>query len=151
MSVQIRTESVAKTGDAAGTTRWRRLLAVGAAAVVTSALANVVVAQALAAILQVPSAFQPLETPTVASFTVVGVTAAILSFAALARLTANPIRAFTILAAIGLVITWVPDVLLYTSGSFPGTTAAGVLSLASLHLVAATIVILLVRRFGVSR
>jgi hypothetical protein len=151
MAVEIRPRQLETNGVGEPSTSWRRVLTVGAAAVMASTMANVVVAQALAGLLQVPTVFAPLQAPSVASLTVVGVSAAILVFAALARLSANPIRVFTILAAVGLVITWLPDVLLYTSGTFPGTTAAGVLSLMSLHVVAATVVVLLVRRYGLSR
>jgi uncharacterized protein DUF6069 len=127
--------------------RWRRLLAVGAGAVAASTIANVLIAQALASLFQVPAAFTPLQPASVASLTVLGVTGAVLVFAALSRLRPDPVRAFTVVATIGLVISWAPDLALYAAGA-PGTTVAGILSLMSLHVVAAAIAVFLLGRYG---
>jgi hypothetical protein len=128
--------------------RWRRLLAVGAVAVAASTIANVLIAQALASLFQVPAAFTSLQPGPVASLTVLGVTGAVLVFAALTRLRPDPVRAFTVVATIGLVISWAPDLALYAAGA-PGTTVAGILSLMSLHVVAAAIAVFLLGRYGV--
>jgi uncharacterized protein DUF6069 len=129
--------------------RWRRLLAVGAVAVAASTIANVLIAQALASLFQVPAAFRPLQPASVASLTVLGVTGAVLVFAALNRLRPDPVRAFTVVAAIALLVSWTPDLAVYASGAYPGTTVAGVLSLMSLHVVAAAIAVFLLGRYGV--
>ena len=52
-------------------TGWQRLLAVGAGAVVASAIANVVIAGALDRLLQVPAAFTALQ-PGPVAWTVIG-------------------------------------------------------------------------------
>jgi hypothetical protein len=83
----------------------------------------------------------------VASLTVLGVTGAVLVFAALTRLRPDPVRAFTVVATIGLLISWVPDLALYATGA-PGTTLAGILSLMSLHVVAAGLAVFLLGRYG---
>ena len=126
---------------------WRRLLAVGAGAVAASVIANVLIAQALASLFQVPAAFTALQPGPVGSLTVLGVTGAVLVFAALTRLRPDPVRAFTVVATIGLVISWAPDLALYAAGA-PGTTVAGILSLMSLHVVAAAIAVFLLGRYG---
>jgi hypothetical protein len=127
---------------------WGRLLAVGVGAVVASTIANVLIARALASLLQVPAAFTPLQTTSVASLTVVGVAGAVLVFAALARFRPDPVRAFGMVAAIGLVVSWAPDLAVYAANSFPGTSLAGVLSLMSLHVVAAGLAVFLLGRYG---
>ena len=126
---------------------WGRLLAVGAGAVVASAIANVLIAQALARLFQVPAAFTALQPAAVASLTVLGVVGAVIVFAALTRLRPDPVRAFTVVATIGLVISWIPDLALYAVGA-PGTTVAEVLSLMSLHVVAAGIAVFMLGRYG---
>jgi Family of unknown function (DUF6069) len=127
---------------------WRRLLAVGTGTVLASTVANVVVALALANWLQVPAVFTPLRTSSVASLTVVGVAGAVLVFAALTRLHPNPVGAFRVVATVGLVISWAPDLLVWATHPFPGTTAPGVLSLMSLHVVAAGLAVLLLGQYG---
>ncbi len=127
---------------------WRRLLAVGGAAVIASTIANVLVARTLASLLQVPAAFTPLQTVSVASLTVIGAAGAVLAFAALIRLRPDPVRAFIVVAAIALLVSWAPDLAVYAAGAFPGTTAAGIASLMSLHVVAAGLAVFLLGRFG---
>jgi hypothetical protein len=126
---------------------WGRLLAVGAGAVVASAIANVLIAQALASLVQVPAAFTSLQPGPVASLTVLGVAGAVVVFAALTRLRPDPVRAFTVVAAVVLPISWIPDLALYATGA-PGATAAGVLSLMSLHVVAAGLAVFMLGRYG---
>jgi hypothetical protein len=126
------------------------LLAVGTLTVLVSTIANVLVASALASWLQVPSVFTPLRTPSVASFTIVGVTGAVLVFALLTRLRPNPVPAFRQVAAVGLVISWAPDLLVWATRAFPGTTGPAVLSLMTLHVVAAGLAVLLLGQYGLT-
>jgi hypothetical protein len=136
--------------DAAGRppVSWRRLLAVGAGTVLACTAATVVVALALASWLQVPPVFTPLHTSSVASLTIPGVAGAVLVFGLVARRSRNPVATFRVVAAVALVISWVPDLLVLAARPFPGTTSAGVLSLMSLHVVAAGIAVLLLGGFG---
>src|SRR2546428_9440177 len=127
---------------------WGRLLAVGAGAVVASAIANVLIAQALASLFQVPAAFTSLQPGPVASLTVLGVAGAVAVFAALTRLRPDPVRAFTVVATIALPVSWLPDLAVYAAGTYPGTSVAGILSLMSLHVVAAGLAVLLLGRYG---
>jgi Family of unknown function (DUF6069) len=126
---------------------WGRLLAVGAGAVAASTIANVLIAQALASLFQVPAAFTALQPAAVASLTVLGVVGAVIVFAALTRFRPDPVRAFTVVATIALVISWIPDLALYAVGA-PGTTVSGVLSLMSLHVVAAGLAVFLLGRYA---
>lgn len=128
--------------------RWGRLLVVGVGAVVASTIANVLVAQALVNLLQVPATFRYLQTASVAPLTVIGVAGAVIVFAVLARLRPDPVRAFTAVATIALVISWVPDLLVYASERSYGTTLPEIMGLMSLHVVAASIAVFLLGRFG---
>src|ERR1700730_19098676 len=78
---------------------WGRLLAVGAGAVVASTIANVLIAQALASLVQVPAAFTSLQPGPVASLTVLGVAGGVVVFAALTCLRPDPRPALTVGAA----------------------------------------------------
>ena len=129
-----------------------RLLAVWAAAFVASAIANVTVGTALRAILNLPSNFAQIAPPTIVAITLVGVAAAVIVFAIVARFAADPVRTFTfVVAPIGLVVSWLFDVALYVSRAFPGTTGRGVVALMSLHVIAGVITVLLLRAQGLSK
>jgi len=135
------------------TTRTRisavRLLAVGAAAWVASSIANVVVATALKAILNLPSNFAQIAPPAIISITLVGVAAAVIVFAIVARVAADPVRTFTfVVAPIGLVVSWLFDLALYITRAFPGTTGRGVAALMSLHVITGVITVLMLRARG---
>jgi predicted acyltransferase len=128
----------------------RRLFMVGGGLVLLATTANVLLATALRGWLAVPSSFEPLGIPTVASFTIIGMIGAILVFAWTARTQADPGRRFTSIAAAGLVISWLPDLFIWATRAFPGTSTAGVLSLITLHLVAASCAVLMLSRYGVA-
>ena len=134
------------------TTSPIRLLAVWAAASVASAVANVAVGTAWRAILNLPSNFAQIAPPAIISITLVGVAAAVVVFAIVARFADDPVRTFTYLVApIGLVVSWLFDVALYVTRAFPGTTGRGVLALMTLHVITAVITVLLLRAQGLPR
>ncbi|HVS48479.1 MAG TPA: hypothetical protein VHJ99_06225 [Candidatus Dormibacteraeota bacterium] len=137
------------------TTRTRtgavRLLAVWAVASLVSSIANVAVAAVLSKILNLPSNFAQIAPPAVISITLVGVGAAVIVFAIVARVAADPLRTFTfVVAPIGLIVSWLFDVALYVSRVFPGTTGRGTIALMSLHVIAGVITVLLLRARGLS-
>jgi hypothetical protein len=127
---------------------WRRLLVVGAGLVLMATVANVLIAMALRNGLGVPAAFQPLSTPGVASLTIVGMISATLVFAWVGRVRPDPRRAFVLVAAAGLILSWLPDLAIWATAVFPGTTTAGILSLMALHVVAAGFAVGILLRFG---
>ncbi len=144
MNLNVRTTARARTSAV-------RLLAVWAAAFVASAIANVAVGTALRAILNVPSNFAQITPPNIVGVTFVGVAAAVIVFAIVVRVTADPLRIYTfVVAPIGLIVSWVFDLALYVSRAFPGTTGRGVLALMSLHVIAGVITVLLLRAQGLS-
>jgi hypothetical protein len=140
-----------QTHDDAGSSigpGWRRLVVVGTGLVLAATVANVLIAMALRIGFGVPAAFTPLSTPTVATFTVVGMIGATLVFAWVARVQADPSRTFVWIAMAGLIVSLLPDLVVWATRVFPGTTATGILSLMALHVVAAGLALGILLRFG---
>jgi hypothetical protein len=129
-------------------TTWRRLLAAGVAAAIASALANSAVAALLRGVLDVPAGFAPLQAIAVLSLTVVGVVGAVLVFAVISRLSARPVRLFTIVASVALVISWAAPLAVYFTNAFPGTDASRIVGVMSLHAIAGVITIAVLRTYG---
>jgi hypothetical protein len=129
-------------------TSWLRLLVVGASLSLVATVANVVLATALRSRLQVPAGFQPLTTPAVVSLTIVGMIAATVVFAWTAHTRPDPIRTFLVIATVGLFLSWLPDLAIWVTAVFHGTTGAGILSLMALHVVAAGSAVAILTRFG---
>jgi hypothetical protein len=127
---------------------WKRLLLVGAGLVLVATVANVLIAMALRNGLGVPAAFQALSTPAVASGTIVGMIGATFVFAWVARAQPDPRRTFVLIATAGLIVSWLPDLVIWATAVFPGTTTTGILSLMALHVVAAAFAVGTLLRFG---
>jgi hypothetical protein len=111
-------------------------------------VANVLIAMALRSGLGVPATFQPLSTPAVASATIVGMLGATLVFAWIARTQADPRRTFVLVATAGMIVSWLPDLTIWATGVFPGTTMTGILSLMVLHVVAVGFAVGILLRFA---
>jgi hypothetical protein len=129
-------------------TSWLRLVVAGASLALVATVADVALAMALRSWLQIPVAFQPLTTPAVASVTIIGMIAATVVFAWTAHKRPDPIRAFLVIATVGLFLSWLPDLAIWAMDVFHGTTGAGILSLMSLHVVAAGCAVAILTRFG---
>jgi hypothetical protein len=143
-------ETVMSSRDSAlqQVTTRRRLLSAGAAAVIGSAVANSAVAAVLRGVLEVPAGFSPLQATFVLSLTIVGVTAAVLVFAAICRLSARPVRLFTIVASVALVVSWAAPLGAYFANAFPGTTASRIVGVMALHAIAGVVTIAVLRTYG---
>ena len=129
-------------------TSWLRLLVVGAALALVATVANVALATALRSWLQVSVGFQPMTTPAVASLTIIGMIAATVVFAWTAHTQPDPTRSFLMIATVGLFLSWLPDLGIWVTGVFHGTTGAGILSLMALHVVAAGCAVAFLTRYG---
>ena len=127
---------------------WKRLLVVGAGLVAMATVANVVIAMALRNGLGVPAAFQPLSTLGVASATIIGMIGATLVFAWVARTRPDPRRTFVLIATVGLIMSWLPVLVIWATAVFPGTTTTGILSLMALHVVGAGLAVGILLGFG---
>jgi hypothetical protein len=120
-----------------------RLLRVGVLAAVFSAIANALVL-ALASSLFGPVVIPPDEAVTfgqVTAASVAGAVGAAAIFAVIGRFARRPIRAFWGVAAIGLLLSFLPIALAGATGSSAGT-------LALMHVLAAATNVVLLTRSG---
>ena len=112
-----------------------RLWWVGLLAIIASVAANLLVRLLAVVTLDISPDFEPLSGyGTVISLTAFGVLGAVIVFALLARFARPPILMFKRIAAVALVLSFVPDVLLLVA-SVPGATAVSVGVLMVMHVV----------------
>ena len=117
----------------------RRLAWVAPLAVLGATLANEVARRLLLGILPpINPDFVALEAQSVAFMTVVCGVAAVAVFAAVARLSLQPIRTYQIVAVVALVMSLLPDLMLLQD---PTATAGAVITLMLLHVVAAAAIV----------
>lgn len=112
------------------------------AGVITTAaavLANLAVREVALAMLEIPQRFSPIDTLPVTVWTMAGATGAVLTFAALVPRAAHPLRTFGFIAAGVLVLSFIPNLWLFLSRPYPGTTNAAIFSLMVMHVVAALV------------
>jgi len=107
------------------------------AAVLAVALNAAIVAVARA--VGIAPGFEPIAYPPVIFLTVLGVLTATAVFALLTRLVQQPGQTFTRLAAVVLVLSFVPDFLLLRAD--PAATVLGVVVLMVMHVVAAVVAV----------
>jgi Family of unknown function (DUF6069) len=125
-----------------------RLVVVGVVLTLAATAVDVILAMVLRSALGVPAGFSPLQTPAVASMTIVGMIGATVVFGWMARVRPDPRAAFVRIALAALVLSWLPDLVIWVAGVFPHTTGTGILSLMALHPVAAAFAIGILYRFG---
>src|SRR5690242_17392670 len=106
-----------------------RLWWAGPLTIVVAVVVNVIVRQIAVSLLGVSADFMPLQAGPPVVFTIIGVLGAVIAFAIIARFSARPISLFRTIAIVVLLISLVPDILLYTSNSMPGTSLAAILML----------------------
>ena len=119
---------------------WGRFALAGLGTVIAAVLANVLVYFIGSAVVGYDPEFVVLrDVSAVVLFTVVPAIVAVLLYAALLRFTANPARTFTIIAAVVLVISLVPDVTYIPT--VPGATSGQTAILAVMHVVATVVIV----------
>jgi Family of unknown function (DUF6069) len=119
---------------------WGRFALVGLGTVVVAVLANVIVYFIGSALVGYDPEFVILRNVSaVILFTVVPAIVAVLLYAVLLRFTATPERTFTIIAAVVLVISLIPDVTYIPT--VPGATGGQTVILAVMHVVAAVVIV----------
>jgi hypothetical protein len=125
--------------------RRGRLWWVGLQALIASVLANLVIRAAAMAVFDIPAEFPPLQGPgPTIVFTVAGVLAAVIVFAAVRRFTSGAVPLFRAIAIVALLLSLTPDVWMFTTGArpaFPGATVASVGTLMLMHVVTAATVV----------
>lgn len=110
----------------------------GGLATVVATVVNAAIVLAVPPAIDHPP-YAPLSLGSVALFTVLGVVAATAVYAVILRLSARPERTFLAIAAVVLLLSFVPD--LTFAGELPGATSAGVALLMVMHVVAAVVAV----------
>ncbi len=142
--------SLSSTPRAAHPVNWGRFALVGVATVIAAVLANVIVYFIGSAVVGYDPEFIVLSNVSATIlFTVVPAIAAVLLYAVLLRFTQNPARTFTIIAAVVLVISLIPDV--FYIPTVPGATGGQTAILALMHVVAAAVIVWMLTNFNQSR
>lgn len=119
---------------------WGRFALVGLGTVIVAVLANVLVYFIGSAVVGYDPEFIILRNVSaVILFTVVPAIVAVVLYAILLRFTANPTRVFTIIAAVVLVVSLIPDVTYIPT--VPGATGGQTAILAVMHVVAAVVIV----------
>jgi hypothetical protein len=112
----------------------RELAKRGGIAVVLSVVANLVVLQAVL-VPELVQQFEPLNVGPVAIFSVLGAVGATVAYAIVDRFSETPDRTFVTVAAVVLVLSFIPNIL--TLQSDPAATVPAVAVLILMHVVAA--------------
>ena len=111
-----------------------RLARVGVLAVGLAVVVNVVIRTVAVSLLGIGEGFLPLGVGPTVFFTVVGMVGAVVVFGVILRFAQRPVRLFRRVALVVLLVSLVPDVMTLFSGSMPGTTVAGVITLMVEHV-----------------
>ena len=94
---------------------WGRLWLVGLFAITASVIVNAVIAIAAVSFLPIPASSTQIRVPIVYSvFTVIGALGAVLVFALVARFSRRPIRLYRIITTVVLLLTFIPDLALFS-------------------------------------
>jgi len=114
-----------------------------ALAAVVAVVANVLLRALAVAVFDIPDAFEHLALRAVIISTLVGVIAAGVVYAVIARFAKDPARTFTIVAVAALLLSLLAplSVGLEDPPEYPGTDAGSIGTMMAMHVVAATIAI----------
>ena len=114
-----------------------------AAAAAAAVVANLLLRAIAVAVFDIPDEFEHLALRAVIVSTLVGVIAAGLVYALIARSAKDPNRTFTIVAVIALLVSLLAPLMvgLEDPPEYPGTDAGSVGTMMAMHVVAAAITI----------
>ena len=138
MQTNVKAPSSVSIGATTPVASVGRVFVTGVVAAIIAIVVNVIIGQA--ALLLGAAKLPMLTPPPIVVFTLVGLVGATIVFLLLRRFTKNPVRIFQIVAAVMLVLSFIPDFLLL------GSTATGSLwltvgALLLMHIVAAAVVV----------
>jgi hypothetical protein len=114
---------------------FNRLLWVSPLTILAAVVANVIIQQIAVAVLRPDPLFMPLTLIIPIVFTFVGGLGAVIVYALIGRFARKPIQLFRRVAAVVLVVSFIPDILMLITRFNPGTTAANVAMLMLMHVV----------------
>lgn len=119
-----------------------KILLAGLAAIVAAIVANLILRAILTPLLGLSPTLLPFQIPSIIFFTLLGTGLGLLVFLLIYRLSSNPIRTFTIVAIVALIISILPNLGLMANPSaapFPGGTPGDFAVLIVYHIVAAIV------------
>ena len=128
------------------TSRRPLFLAIAVAAV-GSMVVNAVIAAIARGPLDVSSEFQPLTAPVFLMWTLIGTVVGALVWRAIVRRSAHPARLLRWLVPVVVLVSLVPDLLVYVDGSMAGTSGTAVWALVAMHLATAAVSVPTFQRF----
>jgi hypothetical protein len=120
---------------------WGRFIWAAPLAIVGSIAVNALLRTLSKALFNVPDEFMPFTPGSFVFLTTAGTLGGVLVFALLGWLTRRPFRIFNWVAAVVLVPSWIPDILLLIGRPFPGISIASVGTLMLMHAAAAGITV----------
>ena len=88
-----------------------------------------------------PHKFKPLKPGSFVPLIVFGIVMGAIGWALIRRYSSRPRALLTIVVPVVVVVSWIPDIVLYTSKTQAGTTGRGVLTVMLLHLAVAAIAV----------
>ena len=104
-------------------------------------MANLVILALASAISDVPERFTPLQPGSIVFMTLLGVALAAGFYAVLRSRVADPAATFRKIVPVALVVSLIPDVMIWAQGAYTGAAKAEtVLPLMAMHVVTAAIV-----------
>ena len=124
---------------------WRAALA----AVIAAVAVNLILRAGLAALVGFPAEFPPLQPPPIIIFTTLGVVAAGIVYAVVARVAKNPLVTYRVIALAALIVSILPNFGLMAnpaSAPFPGGSALTFGLLIIFHIAAALVAVLVLEK-----
>ena len=139
-SIALSSSSSAPAPVAPRAVSWGRFALVGLGTVLAAVLANLLVYLIGSVVVGYDPGFVVLANPSgTILFTVIPAIVAVLLYAPLMRFTSNPVRIFTNIAVVVLILSLIPD-LTYIP-SVPGATSGQTAILMLMHVVAAVVIV----------
>ena len=138
--------------NAVTTTEGQGVVRATAIAGAAALAVNLVIWAIASAITEVPDRFTPLQPGSIAFMTILGIAGAGGLYAILSSRVADPAATFRRIVPVALVISLVPDVLIWANESYEGAAKAEtVLPLMAMHIATAAIVAALLPRLAGTR
>lgn len=113
---------------------WAGLVATLAAVMATVAVREIAVSMVL-----ISEQFSPIDTLPVVVWTIAGALGAVFTFWYLVPRSEHPTRTFGLVVLAVLVLSFLPNLWLFLSRPYPGTTNSAVLSLMAMHVATAVV------------
>lgn len=129
--------------------KFKSLLWVGPLAIVASVVACQIVRLIAVPVLGISPEFMPLSFGPPVFFSAIGALGATIAFAIVGRFAQRPVALYRTIALVVLVLSLIPDALLYFSPIMPGITLPAIATLMVMHIVTWAICVNLLTRLAV--